>query len=416
VKKNKSQNNNYTYTVTGTKLKVVHRWNPVYFSAPVVGSAVNIGSLTEKKTVDYVGNKIYTNSALEKILTKNSYYSDGMYYFYVRDHLGNNCVVVNANGSTQQGTYYHPFGKSIENCESYNRSFQPYKYGGKEEEQMHGMGLYDFGARQLDEMVPGFLTVDPLCEKYYSVSPYVYCLNNPVKFVDPDGRVVRLANNYAGGMENIAKIAATSLGSQVMSHLIGRNETYTLNSTFWTSSSSYDPRNGNINYVGSPWHSEIPFDGGALNSMIAMGHETFHAFDNSNYIFNAKNAAYSRDIVEPRAVSFGNYLRQSYSLSPLREGYGNIQGNFHQFPSNEKISDFTTLGNSSDKTSYGFSYTKTTTIVESYKKGFLGMKIPDKTRTETTMHYMTVSRDKNNNASFQIYDNEEAYKKATSNW
>ena len=237
-----------------------------------------------------------------------------------------------------------------------------------------------------------------------------------IKYIDPDGRVVRLANNYAGGMENIAKIAATSLGSQVMSHLIGRRETYTMNSTFWSSSSSYNPKNGNINYVGNPWYSEIPYDGGALTSMVAMGHETFHAFDNSIGVFNSSNAGYSRDIAEPRAVSFANYLRQSYSLSPLREGYGNIQGNFHQFPSNEKISDFTTLGNNSDKTSYGFSYTKTTTIVESYKKGFLGIKVPDKTRTETSTHFMTVSRDKNNNVSFQTFDNEDAYRKATSNW
>ena len=52
------------------------------------------------------------------------------------------------------------------------------------------------------------------------------------------------------------------------------------------------------------------------------------------------------------------------------------------------------LGNNSNKTSYGFSYTKTTTIVESYKKNFLGLRVPDKTRKETTTHYMTVSRDK----------------------
>jgi hypothetical protein len=258
------------------------------------------------------------------------------------------------------------------------------------------------------------MTIDPLAEKYYSVSPYAYCLNNPIKYIDPDGRVVRLANNYAGGMENIAKIAATSLGSQVMSHLIGRRETYTMNSTFWTRSSVYNSNNGDINYVGNPWYSEI--GGGAFNSMIAMGHETFHAFDNSIGVFNSSNADYRKDIVEPRAVSFENYLRQSYSLSPLREGYGNIQGNFRQFPSNEKISDFTTLGNNSDKTSYGFNYTKTTTIVESYKKGFWGMRVPDKTRTETSTHFMTVSRDKNNNVSFQTFDNEDAYRKATSNW
>ena len=111
-------------------------------------------------------------------------------------------------------------------------------------------------------------------------------------------------------------------------------------------------------------------------------------------INNSVNAGYSRDLVEPRAVSFGNYLRSTYSLPPLREQYGYIKENFHQFGGNEKISGFATLCNNSNKKSYGFSYTKTTTIVESYKKNFLGLRVPDKTRKETTTHYMTVSRDK----------------------
>lgn len=37
------------------------------------------------------------------------------------------------------------------------------------------------------------MSVDPLCEKYYWITPYAYCMNNPVKFVDPDGRVVKPA-------------------------------------------------------------------------------------------------------------------------------------------------------------------------------------------------------------------------------
>jgi len=328
---------------------------------------------------------------------------------------GNNRVVVNQSGAVQQVNHYYPFGGLF--GEGTQTSNQPYKYNGKELDRFQGVDMYDYGARMYDAQLARFHTVDPLAEKYPSISSYAYVANNPLIFIDLDGRKIRLANNYAGGMENIARIAATNLGGQVLSHLIGRNETYTLNSTFWSSSSSYNPSNRHVNYVGNPWYSEIPYDGGALNSMVAMGHESFHAFDHSNNVFNEKNAAYSKGTVEPRAVSFGNYLREAYSLSPLREKYGTIQGNFNQFAgSGEKISDFTTLGNNADKTSYGFSYTKTTTIVESYKTGFLGIKIPDKTRTETATYYMTVSRDSNNNASFQIYNSEEEYKKATSNW
>ncbi|WP_455584676.1 hypothetical protein [Bacteroides sp.] len=31
------------------------------------------------------------------------------------------------------------------------------------------------------------MSIDPLCEKYYSISPYAYCMNNPVRFIDPNG-------------------------------------------------------------------------------------------------------------------------------------------------------------------------------------------------------------------------------------
>ena len=240
-----------------------------------------------------------------------------------------------------------------------------------------------------------FTTIDPMSEKYYSISPYAYALNNPVKYIDPDGREIKLANNYAGAMENIARIAATSMGNQVISRLIEQREVYTLRSVFSTYSSNYNSNDRSINYVRNPWHKEVPRDGGAFNSMIAMGHETYHAFESS--YFMPRN--------EPGAVSFANSLREAYSLSPLRNRYTldgqQIRGNFRQFESSEKISDFTTLGNNADKTSYGYSYNKTTTV--------------DGT-TSTTTHYMTVSMDKNKRVSFKTYDNEEAYRNATQGW
>ena len=52
---------------------------------------------------------------------------------------------------------------------------------------MHGLNTYDYGARQYNSLVGRWDRMDPLCEKYYSVSPYAYCHNNPVMLTDPNG-------------------------------------------------------------------------------------------------------------------------------------------------------------------------------------------------------------------------------------
>lgn len=363
---------------------------------------------------------------------------------HLRDHLGSVRAVIDGDtGTVVETSDYYPFGKRIqvtapvsEPVEGAQHAAEPavapvatatsvastsspnrWRFSGKESQSFlyASIPLLDFGARMYNPAIARWTAADPLSEDYHGVSPYAYCVNSPMTYVDSDGRIIHLANNYAGGIENIARISVTSLGSQVISHLIQSNDVYTLNSKLFTTDSGYDSNNLNINYVGNPWRRGLPVDGGSFNSMLAMGHELFHAYDHSNRLFNSSNAAYRKDIIEPRAVSFANYLRQSYSLLPLRERYGNIKGNFHQFAGNESISDFTKLGNNQDKTSYGFSYTKTTTIVESYKS-FLGIKIPDKTRKETISYYMIVSRDKNNNVSVHTYSDENEYKKVASNW
>jgi RHS repeat-associated protein len=146
------------------------------------------------KTRAYAGNKIFEDGSLNKILLPNGYIQNNIYYFYLRDHLGNNCVTAKADGTVMQGLQYYPYGKVNED-ESMGISFQPYKYGGKEDEPMHGLGLYDSGARSLNHKgVPYTLTPDPLQEKYYSISPYAWCLNNPVRYTDPGGDTIVVDN------------------------------------------------------------------------------------------------------------------------------------------------------------------------------------------------------------------------------
>ncbi|GAB6013585.1 RHS repeat domain-containing protein, partial [Viscerimonas tarda] len=160
--------NEYIYSVAGQKLRLTQRYNP---------------NANLKR--HYAGNKVYENSVLKKILLPNGYFENGNYYFYLRDRLGNNCVVANASGKIQQSSHYYPFGK-VNEYESGGQSFQPYKFGGKEDEPMFGLGLYDFEARQLDGY-GGFTSMDPHAESYYSWSPYVYAGNNPIRNVDPTG-------------------------------------------------------------------------------------------------------------------------------------------------------------------------------------------------------------------------------------
>ena len=64
---------------------------------------------------------------------------------------------------------------------------QQFKYNGKEYDPMHGLNEYDYGARQYDPARGQFTTMDPLCEKYYHISPYVYCGGNPINRIDPTG-------------------------------------------------------------------------------------------------------------------------------------------------------------------------------------------------------------------------------------
>ena len=68
-----------------------------------------------------------------------------------------------------------------------------FKYNGKEEQTTGGLGYLDYDARMYDAESGRWFGVDPLLEKYYGVSPYAYCGNNPLIYTDPDGMVIKLS-------------------------------------------------------------------------------------------------------------------------------------------------------------------------------------------------------------------------------
>ena len=113
------------------------------------------------------------------------------FLYYDKDYLGNVRQVTKAMGSmgtVMQTMNYYPFGAQFCDGSAATSDVQPYKYNGKELDKMHGLNTYDYGARQYNPITARWDRMDPLAEKYYPYSPYMYCHDNPVNRIDPDGR------------------------------------------------------------------------------------------------------------------------------------------------------------------------------------------------------------------------------------
>ena len=210
-----------TYDAQGSKLRAEYWTVPTFnpggpvgpasldggdepMGGSIVGPINPINQNDPQVVTDYCGDMIYRNDTLTMLLTEEGYVTfdergEPLYHYYLKDHLGSVRVVFDRTGTVEQVNDYYPSGTLM--YTSTNGTLQPYKFGGKELERTLPLDEYDFGARWMDPVVGGrFTTMDPLSEKYYSVSPYVYCGGDPVNLVDPDGR---FPNVFTAAISNI---------------------------------------------------------------------------------------------------------------------------------------------------------------------------------------------------------------------
>ncbi len=220
----------------------------------------------------YLGSSIYERKASGTVSLESAGWEGGRILsgagtanliYQITDHLGSVRAVRRGNGTVERRFDYYPFGSesrhwawsgqlpfpktqaggdAIPKGGGFDFDFEPiilgaraatsrWRFGGKEiagqkvgasvsqngtpsapagtPAAAAGRPYLDFGARLYDPRTAAWLSQDPLSEKYYSISPFVYCLNSPLNVIDPfgltyywvDGEMQEIDDGYYDTME-----------------------------------------------------------------------------------------------------------------------------------------------------------------------------------------------------------------------
>lgn len=207
-----SNSTSYVYAADGTKLRVSHK--------KVLPGNVIAGGLFHQistNTTDYWGDVLYEKDKSLTVLFDGGYVvidkdSTLSWHYYEKDHLGSNRIVMDDQGNMEQVNHYYPFGNSFGECNNSDKGseVQRYKFNGKEQELVHNLNLYDYGARMYDSQLGSWTSVDPLAENHYESSPYMFCGGDPINRVDYFGldywytndsiQIQQFMNSYNSGM------------------------------------------------------------------------------------------------------------------------------------------------------------------------------------------------------------------------
>ena len=137
---------------------------------------------------DHLGN---TRVTFRDGVNKGEAYFDWTTYQYIDPNAGNTTGLNDGtitSADIMQINNYYPFGLNMEGNWNGAAGNNKYAYNGKEWNDDFGLGWNDYGARFYDPSVLRWWNVDPLSDKMRRHSPYNYAFDNPIRFIDPDGR------------------------------------------------------------------------------------------------------------------------------------------------------------------------------------------------------------------------------------
>lgn len=178
-----------SYLADGSLAQVSDGSTTRLFLGDMVFNIASNGTVT-LESAGWEGGRLLPGTGGDKVL------------YVVKDHLGSVRVVKDGAGNIRQRFDYYPYGtvsRMWTNSSTTDVSEKRFRFGGKEIAgssltdlagygSAPGASYLDFGARLYSPRTVTWLSPDPLMEEYYRVSPFMYCVGNPVFLTDQDGR------------------------------------------------------------------------------------------------------------------------------------------------------------------------------------------------------------------------------------
>ena len=244
--------------------------------------------------------------------------------YFNKDHLGNIREVIGEDGGVEQVTDYYPFGLPIGDL-GRNGGLQRFKYNGKEFDEMHGLNTYDYGARQYNPVLARWDRMDPLAEKYPHLSAYCYAADNPIRYIDPDGRKIVFAPGSTKIFKTKFSAAVQLLKEHKVDGIIAQLEKSS--TTIYIAERIGVPsgfQDSNKTIYWDPNMGIITTSDKALSPTTILNHEADHALQyivdpvSTTQDFNTDDLDY--DNREERRVITGSEQRTALALGEIKEG------------------------------------------------------------------------------------------------